>query len=67
MRFIDIAGILAASFVLIAAASGSTTTPARNFRSHLMAPAGANHVANEKESPWYEAPRSPGYNDLTAS
>jgi hypothetical protein len=65
MRFRHITGILAASFVLIAAASGSTTTPARNFRSHLMAPAGANQA--HEESPWYEPPRSPGYNDLTAS
>lgn len=67
MSLKEITGILAASFVLIAAASGSTTTPARNFHSHLMAPASTNQVANEKESPRYEPPRSPGFNDLTAS
>jgi hypothetical protein len=67
MSIREIMGIAVTSVVLIAAASGSATTPARNFRSHLMAPAGTSQVANEKESPWYEPPRSPGFNQLTGS
>jgi hypothetical protein len=65
MRLREIIGILAASFVLIAAASASPTTPSRGFRSHLIAPASASHAA--KESSVYEPPRSPGFNTLTGS
>ena len=67
MKLREITGILAASFVLIAATSGSTTTPVRSFRSHLLAPASTSQVAKEKESPWYEPLRSPGFYDLTGS
>ena len=65
MKLREITGILAASVVLIAAASGSTKTPARAPRLHLVAPGSASQTA--KDSPFYAPPRSPGYNTLTES
>ena len=65
MKLRAITGVLAASVVLIAAASGSTKTPARAFRSHLVAPARTSQTA--KDSLFYEPPRSPGFNTLTES
>ena len=65
MRLRQIAGILAASVLLIAAASASTKAPGRGFRSHLIGPASASQV--KEDNPFYTPPRSPGYNDLTAS
>jgi hypothetical protein len=40
--------------------NGSKKTPARSFRFHLATPAA-------KDSPFYEPPRSPGFNTLTES
>jgi hypothetical protein len=65
MKLREITGILGASVVIIAVANGSTKTPSRTFRSHLVAPASTGQVA--KDSPVYEPPRSPGYNTLTES
>ena len=65
MKLREITGILAASVLLVAAASGSTKTPARAFRSHFVAP--ANTSQTTKDSPFYEPARSPGYNTLTES
>ena len=65
MRIRQIARIVAASVVIIAAASASTKTPVRGFRSHLIGPASASHV--KEDNTFYTPPRSPGYNDLTAS
>jgi hypothetical protein len=65
MRLREITRILAASVLLVVAANGSTKTAARGFRSHLIAPASARQVV--EGSLLYEPPRSPGYNDLTAS
>ena len=45
--------------------NGSTKTPARAFRFDLLAPASTSQTA--KHSPFYEPPRSPGYNTLTGS
>lgn len=65
MRLRQIAGILAASAVTIAVANASTKTLVRGFRSHLITPANASQV--KEDNTFYTPPRSPGYNDLTAS
>jgi hypothetical protein len=60
----DILGIVAAFFVLLAAASGHTKTSHRKSV-HFTAPVGVHQNFNSTDR--YEPPRSPGYNTLTES
>ena len=60
----DVLRILAASFVLVIAASGHTTTAHRKSI-HFTAPVGAQQKINGTNV--YEPPRSPSYNTLTES
>jgi hypothetical protein len=64
MNVRDILGIVAAFFVLVAAASGHTKTSHRTSL-HFTAPVGVHQNFNGTDR--YEPPRSPGYNTLTES